>query len=158
MRTIPLIGKSATPYIHAAISAATRHIDVVTYLAHPATPTSSLAYRHLWACMLKAPARGITCRALIHAATPGSNHAAANQQSAATLTEAGWSVRLVQQSATIHAKIWLIDANLCVVGSHNLTDAAMSTNVEASILTDSHACAADIDILIANLWARTAPA
>ena len=57
-----------------------------------------------------------------------------NTDAKTQLIEAGASCRLAPGNPLMHAKIWLVEPNYVIVGSHNLTQAAAYKNVEVSVL------------------------
>jgi phosphatidylserine/phosphatidylglycerophosphate/cardiolipin synthase-like enzyme len=60
-----------------------------------------------------------------------------NATAAETLRNSGVHVRFDPADTATHAKTFVVDGRYCFVGSHNLTHAAMSRNIELSVFIDS---------------------
>lgn len=65
-----------------------------------------------------------------------------NRLVAAYLTRNGVKVRYPQGRRTVHAKAVVVDDRYVLIGSHNITHAALSKNRELSVLLDSPELAA----------------
>lgn len=107
---------------------------------------------------MAAPKRGLQCRILL--ATMRGTHAytIANKQAATQLLQSGWQVRMGAQVPLQHAKSWLFDGTSSLIGSHNLTEAAMQKNIEASIYTDSPTICARLANEFNRVWEKSTPA
>lgn len=86
---------------------------------------------------------------------PDTKHAAA----AAWLTTHGVAVVLDEMTITTHAKALVVDGHWCVVGSHNWTRSAFTTNREASLLIDDAGIAAELEKWFAGIpgWEERKP-
>ncbi|GFE57048.1 phospholipase D-like domain-containing protein [Geobacter sp. AOG1] len=69
---------------------------------------------------------------------------AANHVTAALLRSGGVTVRFDSPWVTTHAKVVVIDSRYVYLGSHNLTQSALTRNNELSLLIDSPALAAEV--------------
>jgi len=100
---------------------------------------------------------GLDVRVLLHGEAMGRNLHRINRKAGAHLQQAGAEVKYGNTGAPLHAKVWLIDGKVAVVGSHNLSVRAVRTNVEASVVSDVSEV---VDVLAGwfeELWSRGIP-
>jgi len=71
--------------------------------------------------------------------------------------KAGWQVRSAPATPTLHAKIWLFGEDYAVIGSHNVTEAAMSRNIETSLVTEVRPIIVRLHLFYSDLWVRSHP-
>ena len=74
--------------------------------------------------MKSAAKRGLDCRAILQ-----------SEKVAEALEQEGWQTKTISKDHLLHMKVVIIDRNTALVGSHNLTESAMSYNAEVSLLT-----------------------
>lgn len=116
------------------IASARESVELMVFVATPASPRSSLVFSRLWQELQNAPPRNVRCRALFAAATKTSSQGITNARVASRLATAGWHCRRAGGAQIIHAKIWIFDGERAVIGSHNMTEAGMMRNIEFSLL------------------------
>jgi phosphatidylserine/phosphatidylglycerophosphate/cardiolipin synthase-like enzyme len=129
-------------------------VELCVYLAAPPGRDASRAYLDLWHALTHAPARGVTCRALLHTHPAASVLLRAHLTAATTLAAAGWRVRFTRPPAVQHAKFWIVDGLHALVGSHNLTESATTRNGEASVYLNAKTVARDLRWLFNRAWSR----
>lgn len=154
MQDAAIIGSEAPKKILALLEAATESICLITFVATVQRPSSHLSYAALWRGMTAAAHRGKSCRALLACGSPASTQGVSNRQVSDVLTRAGWQCRASGGGRITHAKVWLIDGKAAVVGSHNLTEAAMLRNIEVSLLVTQPPIVARLVDLFEHEWAR----
>ena len=91
--------------------------------------------------LVQAVRRGVSVNALI-------NYAELEQ----TLNKVGIKARKVQTQKLLHAKSIVLDRHLVVLGSHNLTQNAMLSNVEMSLVVDDSELAERIIKYFESIW------
>lgn len=57
----------------------------------------------------------------------------------------------------IHAKTWIIDGNEAIVGSHNLTIAGLTKNLDISITTNDPRVVSELKNVYDNAWKTAQP-
>jgi len=129
-----LIGIEALKKIQQCITAASKSINMVSYLATAPGHTAHIAYRNLWQTLDAAPQRGLVCRAIFARGNGDSALSATNKQATARLQKFGWHCTATGGAKTLHAKIWIFDQKIAIIGSHNLTEAGLMRNHETAIL------------------------
>lgn len=63
-----------------------------------------------------------------------------NTRTGKHLKNAGCEVKFAHSTRITHAKMFVIDDNVLIIGSHNLSKGALSKNQEASIKIKGHEC------------------
>lgn len=107
--------------------------------------------------MLDAPKRNKLCRMVMTGASPLTPQAAANLANGEAMHRAGWEVRQAPRTPMLHSKVWLFGERFAVIGSHNLTEAALSRNREASVITDAQRIITRLHLYFCDLWNQSTP-
>lgn len=127
----------------AANNAATS-IRFAVFSATAPTPRTHVAAARAYNALAAAAERGCACHALLGVNPTGSLTQQGTEQAAAWLADNGWGVRHYNGLGVMHAKAYLFDEKLAIIGSYNLTPAAMYSNNEAAIMTDDPEVIADL--------------
>jgi len=152
MNDLLIFGKGTPEALASFCKEARKSIQVLSFVASVPSARSHLAYRALWQAMEAAPARGVACQILLCRATPDSTQGLSNRLAASTLRSYGWESRLSTDNRIHHAKIWIFDQKMIVIGSHNLTEAAMLRNVEFSLASTYSLAVSDTVEAFAGVW------
>jgi phosphatidylserine/phosphatidylglycerophosphate/cardiolipin synthase-like enzyme len=112
---------------------AERSVCCAMYVVRRPYRDSVREYGMLWGVLKGLAARGVRCELLLDGYRKPRWHAEANRRGAALLVAAGWRVRVPRPGVVHHAKLWLVDGSVAIVGSHNLTEAAMKREQEVSV-------------------------
>lgn len=112
-------------------------IDVAMFLfrtrGSPANRANILAGE-----LIKAVQRGVRVRVILEkSADPLDTVTADNRETAVKLRGGGVEVSFDSLRKRSHAKVIVVDSRLTFIGSHNLTEAALKNNNEASVLIES---------------------
>lgn len=120
-----IIGSEYPKKVIPLIDNSKRNIDIVVYdwrwyenqLAHPVQQFNM--------AIVRAVQRGVSVRAVVnaHILVP-------------VLTSVGVRVRQLKDKRTMHSKLMMIDENILIIGSHNFTRNAFTSNIETSIAID----------------------
>lgn len=94
--------------------------------------------------LIKAEKRGVRVHVILENSGYEENINEANRQVAELLQKNRVKVTFDSPDRTAHAKIVVIDKRYCLLGSHNLTQAALKHNSEFSLLIDSRALAREL--------------
>ncbi len=87
--------------------------------------------------LIKARKRGVNVEVLLDRSGYFEHVDIANNRAAAILKQAGIKVLFDSPKKTTHVKMAVIDQRFCFIGSHNLTQSALTYNNELSLLIDS---------------------
>jgi phosphatidylserine/phosphatidylglycerophosphate/cardiolipin synthase-like enzyme len=120
-----VIGSEYPKKIIPLIDSAKKNLDIVVYdwrwypdqLAHPVQQFNM--------AIVRAVQRGVIVRAVVNAHTI-----------VPELTSVGIRVRRLGDSRVLHSKLLIIDSSVLVIGSHNFTRNAFTSNIETSIITE----------------------
>lgn len=99
------------------------HIIVFDWRWYPDDPANPAQLFN--ASLVRAISRGVIVSALVN-----------SKSLADTLRKVGVDVKVVNTKNLMHAKIIIIDEKDVVIGSHNYTQSAFTTNFEFSVLLD----------------------
>jgi phosphatidylserine/phosphatidylglycerophosphate/cardiolipin synthase-like enzyme len=128
-----LTGDSWAPYLCRAIQAAQTSIQIAHYSISTRWNARKVAKFNVYSELLSAPKRGIRCSALIAVHKRSAATARFNATALYELSQAGWSVHLIPYKKLLHAKLFIFDGELSVLGSHNITQTASITNIDLSL-------------------------
>ena len=127
-----LINNDFYLYTKKALSRATREICLMQYQIcyRPGRKTNKLNQLiHILASKARA---GLKVRVLVNYNSKGHHLNIVNGVAMRYLTKAGCLCRWEASSNLTHTKLILIDRRLCILGSHNLSNSALSRNFEVS--------------------------
>ncbi|MEW6426627.1 MAG: phospholipase D-like domain-containing protein [Thermodesulfobacteriota bacterium] len=143
------------PALEQAIDGAQRQIRMVMFLFRP-TGSGNNRPAKIIAALGRARKRGVDVRVILEAAKDDSSLNSSNRAAARKLREQGIAVFYDTPTTTTHAKMVVIDGRTSVVGSHNLTQSALSRNHELSLIIDNRDLAARLLDYIERLPAHPA--
>jgi len=130
---IMLSGDAWAQYICRAIQASQSSISIAHYSISTRWSARKVAKFNVYAELLTAPRRGLCCSALVAVHKRSAATARFNATALHQLAEAGWSVHLIPYKKLLHAKLFIFDGQLSVLGSHNVTQTASITNIDLSL-------------------------
>lgn len=87
--------------------------------------------------LVQARQRGVLVRVILDLSGHDEKINAANRETASALEKGGVTVLFDSPGRTQHGKLLVVDGRHCLVGSHNLTQAALKHNHELSLLLDN---------------------
>jgi phosphatidylserine/phosphatidylglycerophosphate/cardiolipin synthase-like enzyme len=125
------------------IQAASQRIDLAMFL-FKTSPSGNNRPAGLARDLIAARQRGVAVRVILEYSNYDPKLNRANQETAEALRKGGVTVLFDSPKRTSHAKLAVIDRRYCLVGSHNLTQSALSHNHEFSLLLDNPALAKEI--------------
>lgn len=146
-----LSGDHWGPWLDLAIRRSCRSIHLSMYMVSHHWRARRKGDLDLLGSLASAAQRGVHCRAILGNPAPGAGGQHYNQGAAQRLARAGWGLRLFQGPRVLHEKYWLIDRQLCVLGSHNVSRAAAASNWDTSLVIDATNVA---DLLWRQFWGR----
>ena len=120
-----LIGSKFVDGVVPIIDDAKQSIDIVMFYWKVDKTKQTSATMTLTAALARAVARGVRVRML-----------GANESTRAYLRLLGLEAKELYTDKMVHGKIMCVDGHVCVLGSHNYTEAAFTRNLEVSLLVD----------------------
>ena len=148
-----LTGSQLLPALAFGAAGARLSLWLMSYTVSAPRPGASPAYVDLWQTLHQLPARGVDCRLIHPAGSPGvpPPHAIATL---GKLAANGWRIREYTANRTMHAKLFLVDSARAFVGSANLSEAGLSDNVEILAHSTDRATAATLRAFFLDHWKR----
>jgi phosphatidylserine/phosphatidylglycerophosphate/cardiolipin synthase-like enzyme len=98
--------------------------------------------------------RGVRVRVLLHGEAARRPLARINGKSRGRLVRNGVEVRMGNTGRVLHAKMWLADGERWVVGSHNMSTRATTSNAEVSVVGEGGDVARGLAAFFEELWER----
>ena len=150
----PLPGQTFALSLIEEIKTARFSIDVMQYqwnfyVSKPDNPVQKMNQ-----LLLRKIRSGLKCRILLNKEGRGQNLTKINMKASRYLKEAGAVVKFGRTFPITHAKLWLIDDDTSIVGSHNLSGRAFTVNNEVSALIKSKPVTQEYRRYFDVLWSR----
>ena len=101
--------------------------------------------------LAQASVRGLNCRCIIDQPHVVNRQLKYNIKAAAKLQASGWKIRVMPDKKTLHEKILLLDKQIAVIGSHNISKASAISNFDTSLAVESALLA---ERLYRQFWER----
>lgn len=127
-------------------------IDCSQYVWRWYTRTSKRHVMGLSYALIEAARRGVQCRVLLNREARRNPVTRYNEKTARHLAPAGVKVKLGRTGKADHAKLWIIDKQILVVGSHNMTARSMTCNWEMGAIIWNELAARDAAALFEKRW------
>lgn len=117
--------------LHARLAAARQRVLVSIFLFSPRWYDKHV---NLLLDFTEASRRGCQCKIIMSAAPIKIGRRRPNQDTAQQLKDAGWDIRIMAGSRTLHEKMIVVDDEFLFLGSHNLAWSSIARNCETSIV------------------------
>jgi phosphatidylserine/phosphatidylglycerophosphate/cardiolipin synthase-like enzyme len=137
------------------LTAARHRVTAALFQVQPLATTTPEYFRRLWRLLLDLPSRNILCNMLTAHSSRMTPQAGIQDRARLDLVAAGWHVRQMPRGRLMHAKYWLVDDHTAMIGSHNLSAAAVAGNVEASVIVTSPTFSNALAAEFAHSWTRS---
>lgn len=133
----PLPGQTYILKLVDVVASAKYSIDIIQYQwnFYPGNPRSQI--QRLNRTVIGKARSGTKMRVLLSKEGRGQHLTAINMDAKKHLGEAGIKVKLGRTFPTTHSKLWIIDDDAVILGSHNLSNRSVTVNVESSVLIKS---------------------
>ena len=129
-----LIGSSFSQKVIELLNNAKGSVDVMMYHWPPPRSSAKPKAFAVAEALAAARSRGVKFRVVLNLGLPSDPLREVNQKTANWLRSHGASVKFWRASQTMHIKLILVDRTFLILGSHNLSENAMSKNIEISVL------------------------
>lgn len=148
----PLSGQTYYPELKRSIKEAKTKIDIMQYqwnfyIGQPNNPVQIINQE-----LIKKIRNGVKCRILLNREGRAQHLTAINMKASQYLKEAGAIVKMGRIHPITHAKLWLIDDGISILGSHNLSGRAFTVNNEVSIKVKSRPVTNEYRRYFESLW------
>ena len=137
----PLYKNEYITHVIPLIQNAGHSINICTYdwRWYPENPEHDIQQLNM--NLVAAVARNVKVKALVQ-----------DRSIVSLLKSHGIAAKQLVNAPTLHAKIMIVDNEIVVFGSHNLTHRAMSHNIELSCMTDTPAIVNQLGTIFNNLY------
>jgi len=151
---IPLAGASFIDNLPLYLGETKSTLDIIQFQWrwYKYKPDSSVT--KLSQAVLSASLRRVKVRVLLNKDGPSSPLTALNLESKKVLEEAGCVVKFGPSFPATHAKLWLLDEDFTVLGSHNISERACLHNDETSVIISSRDVQKHYKDYFNLLWGR----
>ena len=136
------------------IAETTGQVNICVYQASANWNQNGVAKTLLFAKLLALPGTGRTCRLILAKPLPGTAALTFNVQARAEMEAVGWQVRYSPPAPLLHAKFWLFEPFITILGSHNLSNRAITSNIETSILVNKESIYQNLINKFNEIWAN----
>jgi len=119
------------------IQGAQKRIYAVIFLVYIHKHRTQDDAREIRDLLIDAKKRGLDVRIIINRNLKRNLFTSQNKDFADVMSSAGITIVVTDTRRTTHCKIWVIDDEKVIIGSHNLTGASLHSNREISIITEN---------------------
>ena len=151
---LPLAGTGYIDTVPNAIGEVESTLDVIQYQWHWYKYKENSSVTKLSRAVLNAALRGVKVRILPNKEGPSNPLTAINVEAKKYLEEAGCKVKFGPSFPVTHAKLWLLDEELTILGSHNISERSVLHNDETSVIISSRAIQKYFKDYFELLWNR----
>jgi len=148
----PLPGQTFIIKLVEAISQVKYSLDVIQYQWNFYIDKPKSQIQALNRTVLAQAQAGKKVRVLLNKEGRGQHLMAINMKAARFLGEAGIRVKFGRTFPITHAKLWIIDDDVVVLGSHNLSNRSVTVNNESSVMIKGRAVAVEFRRYFNVLW------
>ena len=127
-----LSGDNYAPAMLDLIQAATHSLDLAAFGISSYWPARGSREFDIFTALLNAPALGLRCTAVLATHKRSSATARFNKAASVKLAEAGWQIKWAPQAHLLHAKFIQADKKTTIMGSHNISHTAITSNIDLS--------------------------
>jgi hypothetical protein len=151
----PLPAGSYIQMLDQMVAGSKFNVDVIQYQWnwYPFKPTDPLQKFNVG--VLGTIRRGVKFRVLLNVEAINHRITAVNKQAERNITGAGGKVKFGPQFPITHAKLFIIDDDYVILGSHNLSSRSVTCNDETSILIKSRPVVNEYRRYFNTLWNRS---
>jgi phosphatidylserine/phosphatidylglycerophosphate/cardiolipin synthase-like enzyme len=150
----PLPGNCYLPTLRKIVGSAKASVDVIQYQWNfmPHEPTEPL--QQFNQSVITQIRQGVKYRVLLNIENNAHKITRINQRTKEALSSVGASVKFGPRQIITHSKLFIVDDQFVILGSHNLSKYSTSQNDEVSVLITSRQVAAELKRYFDLLWAR----
>ena len=150
----PLPGRTFIGMITDCVRNASTSIDIIQFEWKWYHHDHDSSIQQLSYEVLQAARRRVAIRVLLNKEHPRHPLTPINKNTIINLQDAGVSAKFGPSSPITHAKLWIIDKEITVLGSHNMSRRAVTVNDEASVKIISKEAAGEFTRYFEALWNR----
>lgn len=146
-----LTGDDWAPWFVNAVDQAVSSVHLSIYLLSDHWRSPEVGKLDLVNTLAQASVRGLNCRCINDQPHVVNRQLKYNIKAASKLQASGWKIRVMPDKKTLHEKILLLDKQIAVIGSHNISKASAISNFDTSLAVESALLA---ERLYRQFWER----
>jgi len=146
------LGSDYGPRVTALLDGAKSSVRVLMYEWKWYSHESAGGVRDFNLALVRALRRGVKVRVILNSEDLSHPLTRINGRTGSFLRKAGAEVKTGHLGSTTHAKVLIIDDEILVLGSHNISKSAFTRNFEASIIIHSRQSILDFIRYFENIW------
>lgn len=150
----PLTGRSFLPKLQEIVAGAQYGVDVIEFQWNFYPHHKNDEVQKFNQNVLKQIRNGIKYRVLLNVEGGMNRLSRINQQTKYNLESVGAHVKMSTGGATAHAKLWIVDHDHVILGSHNISKRSVSRNDECSVLISNRTVVKEYRRYFELLWGR----
>ena len=150
----PLPGSTYLPILRKIIGGAKYSVDIIQYMWSFYPYEKTLPLQQFNQDVMGQIRRGIKYRILLNIESVMHKITRINQQTKKNFEAIGAKVKFGPTSQITHAKLFIIDDQFTILGSHNLSKRSVSRNDEVSVLINNRTIAMEFKRYFELLWVR----
>jgi len=150
----PLPGNTFLSILGQIVGGAKYSVDVIQYQWNFYPYDKKLPLQHFNQNVISQIRKGVKYRVLLNIENVSHKITRINEQTKKNLEAVGAKVKFGPNSIITHAKLFIIDNQFVILGSHNLSKMSVSQNDETSILINSRVVAMEYKRYFDLLWSR----
>lgn len=150
----PLAGTCYLPVLRKIIGGAKHSVDVIQYQWNFYPYDRNLPLQQFNQDIMNQIRKGVKYRILLNIESVQHKITRINQQTKKNFESVGAKVKFGPVSQITHAKIFIVDDQFAILGSHNLSKRSVTRNDETSILINNSTIAMEYKRYFDLLWNR----
>jgi phosphatidylserine/phosphatidylglycerophosphate/cardiolipin synthase-like enzyme len=148
----PIINSEYIPFIISLVDSAQSTIDILMFSAKYYRGKRNHVVNAYWHALQRAAARGVVIRLLLNANFYLGGNLRDNQFIVQSFRKDNFQTAFSGKSTRLHSKMFIVDDEYVLVGSHNTSQRAFNANFETSIAVKSGPLAKVFKIHFERLW------
>ena len=140
------------PTLRDSILSAQFSIQILLYQFNRYVGNSTSKVNLITHALLLAHQKGVSIQIILNSSFHSKQASQVNQSTVDFFRHQGISARLASPNLRIHAKVFIIDQSIIILGSHNLSERALSKNIEFSLYIQNKPLAQEITQLFNQIW------
>lgn len=149
------IGRELNDALPRLLAQARTKVHFSAYELNPTQSITQFGQQPLMPTLRNLAASKLDCRCILASSSKSANIRISNTSAALQLQRHGWLARIAPPYPLQHAKFWLVDDYLAIVGSHNLTISGLLTNNEVSITSHNHHIITKLHGFFQETWEKS---
>lgn len=149
---LPVVNADYIPFIISLIDSATSTIDILMFSGKYYRGKRNHVVNAYWHALQRAAARGVKIRLLLNSNFYLGNNLQDNQFIVKSFKTQNFQTGFAGKSTRLHSKLFIVDEEYVLIGSHNTSQRAFKANFETSIAVKSHELADIFKSHFDRLW------